>query len=160
MNNKGFTLVELIATVALLAIIAVISFVSITEVVDKSKIGDCENTIRSIISATKEYVSDNRYNVRVNGTKEYLDEVVEIKKTGSQKYIEINASNLISNDYLSSPIVDPFDNKVEIDPNHIKIIVYLQDDYTIGYIQSDDSTKDILVKNNSGNEIKCDSKQW
>ena len=162
MNNKGFTLVELIATIALLAVIAVISFVSITEVINQSKISDCENTIRSIMSATKDYVSDNRYNIRVSGTKEYLDDVFEIKKTGSQKYIDINANNLISKDYLSSPIVDPFDNEVEIDPNNIKIRVYLQNDYTIGYtpLNSADNTNDILIKNNSGNEVKCDSKQW
>ena len=146
MNNKGFTLVELIATIALLAVIAVISFVSITEVINQSKISDCEN----------------RYNIRVSGTKEYLDDVFEIKKTGSQKYIDINANNLISKDYLSSPIVDPFDNEIEIDPNNIKIRVYLQSDYTIGYtpLNSADNTNDILIKNNSGNEVKCDSKQW
>ena len=62
MNNKGFTLVELIATIALLSIIAIISFVSISGILQKSKINDCNNLLVSIKSATKEYISDNRYN--------------------------------------------------------------------------------------------------
>ena len=45
MNNKGFTLIELIATIALLAIIATISFVSINEVIKNSKIKNCENLL-------------------------------------------------------------------------------------------------------------------
>ena len=48
MNNKGFTLVELIATIALLSIIAIISFVSINGVIDQSRVNDCENVVRSI----------------------------------------------------------------------------------------------------------------
>ena len=60
MNNKGFTLVELIATIALLAVIAIISFVSINEVINQSKVNDCKNLLFSIKSAAKEYVSDNR----------------------------------------------------------------------------------------------------
>ena len=42
MNNKGFTMVELIATIALLSVIMVISFVSINAVLDNSKINECK----------------------------------------------------------------------------------------------------------------------
>ena len=52
MNNKGFTLVELIATIALLAIISIISFVSINAVIDSSKINECNALVNSIKSAT------------------------------------------------------------------------------------------------------------
>ena len=111
MNNKGFTLIELIATIALLAIIAVISFVSITEVVNKSRVSDCENIKKSIITATKEYVSDNRYSFSNNNS------------------FNITAELLISKNYLSSPIINPFTNE-EIDDVDIKIVVELNDDYT------------------------------
>ena len=53
MNNKGFTLIELIATLALLAVISVISFVSITSVVNKSKINNCESLVKNIKMAAK-----------------------------------------------------------------------------------------------------------
>lgn len=112
MNNKGFTLVELIATIALLAIIAVISFVSINEVVKQSKVSDCENIVRSIKSATKEYASDNRYTFTSNAT------------------FEITANDLISLEYLTSPVVNPFTNE-EIDATDIKINVELNSDYTV-----------------------------
>lgn len=123
MNNKGFTLVEVIATVALLAIIAVISFVSITEVINKSKVSDCENIVRSIMSATKEYVSDNRYNFENNND------------------FDITAKVLVDNNYLSSPIVNPFTNE-DISLEEIKISVELNDDYTVKDIQINES--DIL----------------
>ena len=50
MNNKGFTLIELIATIALLAIIATISFVAISGVVQSSKKRDCETLVGNIES--------------------------------------------------------------------------------------------------------------
>lgn len=112
MNNKGFTLVELIATIALLAIISVISFVSITEIVNKSKVSDCENIVKSIISSTKDYVSDNRYSLDSNAA------------------FELTVDSLISENYLSSPIVNPFTNK-EINAGDIKVNVELNDDYTV-----------------------------
>ena len=111
MNNKGFTLVELIATIALLSIIAVISFVSITEVINKSRVSDCENIVKSIISATKDYVSDNRYSIDSNNA------------------FGLSVDSLISNNYLTGPIVNPFTNE-EINANDIKVNVELNRDYS------------------------------
>ena len=42
MNNKGFTMVELVATIALLSVIMIISFVSINTAVDNSEINECK----------------------------------------------------------------------------------------------------------------------
>ena len=106
MNNKGFTLVELIATIALLAVISIISFVSINEVIDSSKISECNALVNSIKSATKEYVSDNRYNNDFNVT-------------------NINVNNL----NLTSSLINPFTDE-ELTNNDVKITVILNDDYT------------------------------
>lgn len=117
MNNKGFTLIELIATIALLAIISIISFVSVNAVVEKNKVNDCNSLAGSIKTAAKEYMSDNRYNRNfINGISNY-------------KY-ELDASTLISNNYLTSPIVNPFTKEV-IAPNTIKIEVELYNNYTV-----------------------------
>lgn len=109
MNNKGFTLIELIATIALLGVLAVISFVSITGIIKKSKVTDCEALVSSIKSAAKEYASDNRY-----GT---------IDTT-------ITAQNLIAWNYLSSPVVNPFTDE-EMNASTITITIQLNADYSV-----------------------------
>lgn len=109
MNRKGFTLIELIATIALLAVIVVISFVSISAVIKQSKVNDCESLVKSIKSAAKEYVSDNRYNFTSNAP------------------LTITGETL--NGYLTSPIVNPFDNS-SIAPGSIRIKIELKADYT------------------------------
>ena len=131
MNNKGFTLIELIATIALLGVISIISFVSINGVIKKSKVNDCESLVSNIKSAAKEYVSDNRYNF------------------SSNESFSIMADKLINDNYLSSPIVNPF-NKEDIDANTIKITIELKDDY---------SAKNIVVMNGDG-VINCESGEW
>ena len=102
MNRKGFTLVELIAVIALLAIIATISFVSINNVIEKSKVSDCENLILSIKSAAKECVSDHRYD-----NVDYIEEDCR------------SVSDLVRNKYLSGPVKDPFDNSNELESTSI-----------------------------------------
>ena len=130
LNNKGFTLIELIATIALLAVIAIISFVSINGVVNQSKVNDCESLIMNIKSATKEYASDNRYG--------------SINKN-------ITAQDLINGKYLSSPIINPF-TKEDIDASTIKINITLKDDYSADVIS--------VYKNEVSDDNKyiCDDK--
>lgn len=134
MNNKGFTLVELIATIALLSIIAVISFVSINEVIDQSKVSDCENIVRNINSAVKEYVSDNRYSFN------------------NYNSFNITANDLIVGEYLSSSVTDSSGNVVidnpftdeYINPNDVIIKVELNTNYTIKKI--DIEQPDIFIE--------------
>jgi len=63
MNNKGFTLIELIMVIALLAIIGLLSVPNIIKMINKNKVDNYNSTIDSIIEATKLYVSDNRYSL-------------------------------------------------------------------------------------------------
>ena len=142
MNNKGFTMVELIATIALLSVIMVISFVSINAVLDNSKINECKALVNNIKGATKEYFSDNRYD---------LDELNDYKKEDSDKEYVINVGILINKNYLTDKIVDPFDSTVLINGQDIKIDVELNNNYMV---------KEIVVKNESGNIINCDNKVW
>ena len=136
MNNKGFTLIELIATIALLAIISTISVVSINHVITESKVSDCDSLLKNIEVATKDYFSDNRYNLsELSGYKELDDE---------NKY-SINAGVLISGKYLSGNLVNPFTDK-NIDNEDIIINIWLKEDYTVDSIN---------IMNSSNIEIDC-----
>ena len=109
MNNKGFTLIELIATIALLAVISLISYVSISKVLEQSRVNDCETMVNNIKSAVKECISDNRYDGDVNNCNE--------------------VNYLINKNYLSGQIMSPFDKNIDI-TNSINISYQVKDDFT------------------------------
>lgn len=134
MNRKGFTLIELIVTIALLAVVSIISFVSITNIINDSKEKNCNNLVKSIKSATKDYISDNRY------TDELYTPDGSIKKV-------FNTSNISK--YLNGDLVNPYDNKT-ISNNIIIRVEY----------NSDNTPKNISVFYNNGeinSEIKCNN---
>lgn len=122
MNNKGFTLIELVATIGLLAVVAIISYVSINKVIEESKKNNCEQLVMSIKSAVKEYISDNRYN------QEFINSV---SISDNQLIFSTKASLLINNNYLSSPLINPFNNKQVLNAESIRIAVKLNSDYSI-----------------------------
>ena len=121
MNRKGFTLIELIVTIALLAVVSIISFVSITGIINDSKEKDCNNLVKSIKSATKDYISDNRYN----------DDFLSLFNRITDDTYYMSANILTDENYLSSPITNPFDTKSEIEPSSIAIEITLNKDYTV-----------------------------
>lgn len=134
MNRKGFTLIELIVTIALLAVVSIISFVSITGIINDSKEKNCNNLVKSIKSATKDYISDNRYTDEL-----YMPD-------GSIKEV-FNTSNISK--YLNGDLVNPYDNKT-ISNNIIIRVEY----------NSDNTPKNISVFYNNGeinSEIKCNN---
>ena len=109
MNNKGFTLIELIATIALLAVISLISYVSISKVLEQSRVNDCETMVNNIKSAVKECISYNRYDGDVNNCNK--------------------VNYLINKNYLSGQIMSPFDKNIDI-TNSINISYQVKDDFT------------------------------
>ncbi len=117
MNNRGFTLIELVTTIALLSIIVVISFVSINAVIEQGRKNDCHSLVSSIKAAASEYVSDNRYK------RSFISGV-------SGNSITITADVLTNYKYLSTPIYNPF-TKEEMAPSTIKIELILDSDYTV-----------------------------
>lgn len=119
MNNKGFTLIEIMATIAILGVIAIISFVSVTAIIKSNKIDQCNNIIESIKIASTEYVSDNRYN------SDFIRDV-------SNNTITISGSTLLAYHYLNNPIKDPFTK--EDKTNSISITINLKDDYTVNTV--------------------------
>ena len=120
MNNKGFTLIELIATIALLAVIATISFVAISGVIQSSKTRECETLKGNIESAVRDYASDNRYdNNFINGVVDY--------KTN------ISIQVLLDKNYLKGPIKNPYtkEDYSALELDGISISIEFNSDYTV-----------------------------
>ena len=121
MNNRGFTLIELIVTILLLSVISVISYVSVTNIIKTGNKKNCLTLVNNIKAASKEYVSDNRYK------SDFTSRVNSLTVT-------INASDLIDGAYLTSPIINPL-NREEINPEEITISVELNANYTVSEIE-------------------------
>ncbi len=109
MNRKGFTLIELIVTIALLAVVSIISFVSITGIINDSKEKNCNNLVKSIKGAIRDYVSDNRYD-------------------NDFSVSNITISNISK--YLDGNLVDPFTDE-KIDTDKITFNIILNNDSTL-----------------------------
>lgn len=120
MNNKGFTLIELIATIALLAVIATISFVAISGVIQSSKNRECEALKGNIESVVRDYASDNRYN------KSFINGIVDYKTN-------INVQVLLDENYLKGPIKNPYtkEDYSVLELNAINISIVFNRDYTV-----------------------------
>ena len=66
LNNKGFTLIEILAVVIILSIITAIMVPSVNYLIDKNKEDNYKQLEKNILNATKIYLSDNRYNINLD----------------------------------------------------------------------------------------------
>ena len=102
MNNRGFTLIELIVTIALLALISTISVSVIGNIRGKHNVNSYYELLKNVESAAKLYVTDNRYNLKS------IDSSINIVCTDTNKintfYIPIK--DLVDNGFLQIFIGD------------------------------------------------------
>lgn len=96
MNNKGFTLIELIIVISVLAMIALLSAPSIVKLIEKNKVDNYNSTIDSILEATSLYASNNRYQLNFNDNC--------IPGDTKDVYTTITFNNLINSKDIKSPI--------------------------------------------------------
>jgi len=68
LNNKGFTLVEVLAVIVILGIIMAIMAPNVSILLEKSKEDNYEHLEKSIVSAAKMYISDYKYKISVVGS--------------------------------------------------------------------------------------------
>lgn len=97
-NQKGLTLVELLAVIVILGIIAAIAVPSIGNIIEKSKADAHEANAEMLISAARMGVAANEY----NSTK-----VIATTDDGTGEAGEVTMANLVSAGYLESAIKDP-----------------------------------------------------
>jgi prepilin-type N-terminal cleavage/methylation domain-containing protein len=121
LNNKGFTLVEVLAIIVIISILGGIAIPSVLSSINNSKIALYNIMISNIVTASQalyeeiEYNKENTlYNYNGNdGTK--TAEKIEIKNTA----IETNLQTLVSNGFLEGTCQENNNNncvKVLIDP--------------------------------------------
>lgn len=75
MNNKGFSLVELLAVIVILAIIGGIAAISYTSLIDKTETKSYQNYEQSMKSSATMYIIDNGYKNRIT-----LSELIDSNK--------------------------------------------------------------------------------
>ena len=93
MNNRGFTLIELIVTIALLALISTISVSVIGNIRGKHNVNSYYELLKNVESAAKLYVTDNRYNLKSVG--------IDIKCPDNNTFT-ISLQKLVDNGYLTT----------------------------------------------------------
>jgi len=89
-NNKGFTLIELIATIVVLALVMGIASYSITEIIKKSKDKNYDQLINEINAAVESYYLECKY---VDDSCSYQFTLGSLVTKGFLKGNETNSSN-------------------------------------------------------------------
>ena len=90
LNNKGFTLVEVLAVVVILAILTSIAVPTVGRLITRNREEGYEKLKTNIMMATKNYFSDYRYDVSVD-TSDSCDE------NNQRNVLKIQNYNLNSN---------------------------------------------------------------
>lgn len=110
LNYKGFTLVELLAVIAIMGMLAVIMVPTISGVIEENKKNNSENLKNSIKSSARAYISDNRYEIKLddgssaNDTRnitfignDYIDESkITVELLVNKGYLKSNSGNIIN----------------------------------------------------------------
>lgn len=97
MNNRGFTLIELIVTIALLAIISTISVSVIGNIRSKHNVNTYYELLDNVVSAAKLYVTDNRYNLSSIG-----GGAIKCNSSSDTHSFDITLATLVSDGYLTT----------------------------------------------------------
>lgn len=99
MDNKGFTLIELILVISVLAMIGLLSIPNIVKMLEKNKVDNYNGTIDSIRKAAELYASDNRYEL------DFDSEFCKPTDTNSKNIVaNITLQTLIDSKDISSSI--------------------------------------------------------
>lgn len=122
MNNKGFTLIELIVTLVILSLVISITAISITNVMKRSKEELYNNLVNNIIDAAEEYYIECKY---------AKNDAITCSSNGV-----ITLGDLVKYGYLSgnddgnrNKLINPLDNEdisscnINITYNNNKIVV-------------------------------------
>lgn len=136
-NNKGFTLVEMLAVIVILGVLATIMVPTVTSMIRKNQQDNLKNLNKSIISAAKMYMSDNRYEITLDGqtcgggvTKRSITYIGEQEIKNSQ----ITVQTLIKNDYLTDgDMLNEDGEEINRDKSYIEVVYDCnKKDYTYG----------------------------
>lgn len=120
MNNKGFTLIEMIMVIAILAMLAVLTTPNVIKMINKNKADNYNSVIDSIVASCDLYTSDNRYNLSFNDTCSAESESSTITEISTF----ITLQDLVNSKDISTPIRNECTNE-ELNYDTIKITITL-----------------------------------
>lgn len=119
-NNKGFTLIELIATIIILGVIALIAIPAINTTIDSSRQKAYDEQVERIKSAAKNWAVEN-----------------STAFSEDSGVVEITVTELINKGYLEEDnIIDPKDGKSFDDKGYCVKVTY--DEKSFEYEFTDD----------------------
>lgn len=145
LNNKGFTLVEMLAVVVIMGILMAIMVPTVSGILKKNKEDNLEELKQSILAATKIYISDNRYNIKLDSNKcsdtnetRNIISINEVFLTNSHLPIQL----LVDAGDLSDNVVQPNDRDKKLNLNTSYVVVqYNCSTKNYNYTLEDDSLK-------------------
>ena len=134
LNNKGFTLVEMLAVVVILGILATIMVSTATNFIKDNKEKQYKNLKKFILSAAKVYISDYRYDITLDPSTVCGSGVTErpISSINTKSGVvnldrsEITLKMLVEDDDLSTnkdgKIINPENDKeINLDNSFIEV---------------------------------------
>lgn len=143
MNNKGFTLIEMIMVIAILAMLAVLTTPNVIKMINKNKADNYNSVIDSIVASCDLYVSDNRYKLSFNNTCPTESESSTITEISTF----ITLQDLVNSKDISTPIRNECTNE-ELNYDTIKITITLDcKTKNFSYKIEDTSNKHFIRKN-------------
>lgn len=126
LNNRGFTLVEVLAVIVILGVLAAIMIPNVSKIISENKNDNYNNLKKSIMHSAELFISDNRYDITLDGSCENDDSVRNIVKIGeSGNNGKILLRMLFIDGYLSSEnIINPLDSskKVDLNNSYVKVV--------------------------------------
>lgn len=123
-NNKGFSLIEMLAVIFILGVLAGIMIPAASRLISENKKDNYNNLKRSLITAARSYVSDYRYEIELSGS-------CNADGTGKRTVSKINNNSvdgklyikyLVTGKKLPNIIKNPMDGK-ELDTNSSYVYV-------------------------------------
>lgn len=146
MNNKGFTLIELISVISLLVVLALIVVPSVMTFINKNKENSYIEMLNSIESAADVYMTENRYNESV--ITKALDNGITLQDLIDNGNLKNSLNNPITGEDISK------DGIVEVELNN-KVYKYTFDkDDEIIICDINDHTW-IDIKNRNKYNVYC-----
>ena len=147
MNNKGFTLVELLATIVILGIVVSLSVVLTNVNVKKTKEKAEEVFVETIADAIKIYIDSDAKSLSFNSK---CSSKLSKTTTGlvDVYYVDVDLGTVIGSSFSplkASELVNP-NNKDAICNSNAKVRIYRDDDYVYYYK---------MAKSADNNSIGC-----
>ena len=138
-NNKGFSLIEILATIVIIGIVSTVGIVSVNSMINKSKQHFYESQKQQMVLAAQSYVQDNR----------------NILPRNVGGMIKIKLSVLREKNYLKEDIIDQDKNVCDQDNSYVTVYKNNQTEYKYhGYLDCPACKKNGSVCYEDDGELK------